>query len=79
VAVVWTFWSDPPPFEMDWLSELVDLSGCSVTHWLDLQMRCRGSVFSDSTFSPGSHLPMCLWSLTFQKISHEAWGQWKAV
>ena len=53
VAVVWTFWSDPPPFEMDWLSELVDLSGCSVTHWLDLQMRCRGSVFSDSTFSPG--------------------------
>ncbi len=54
VTVVWTFWSDPPPFEMDWLSELIDLSGCSVTHWLDLQMRCRGSVFSDSTFTPDS-------------------------
>jgi hypothetical protein len=54
VAVVWTFWSDPPPFEMDWLSELIDLSGCSVTHFLDLQMRCRGSVFSDSTFTPDS-------------------------
>lgn len=53
VHIVWTFWSRPPPYEMDWLSELADLSGCSVTHWRDLQLRCRGSVFADAADVPG--------------------------
>jgi hypothetical protein len=48
VAVVWTFWGNPPPYEIDWLSEVVDSSGCEAAHVLDLQMLCRGSLFSDS-------------------------------
>jgi hypothetical protein len=48
VAIVWTFWGDPPPYEIDWLSEVIDSSGCEATHVLDLQMLCRGSLFSDS-------------------------------
>ena len=56
VAVVWTFWSDPPPYEIDWFSEVIDSSGCEVSHVLDLQMLCRGRVFSDdavaSKFGP---------------------------
>lgn len=48
VAIVWTFWGEPPPYEMDWLSEVVDSSGCEAAHLLDLQMLCRGSLFSDS-------------------------------
>ena len=46
--MAWTFWGDPPPFEMDWLSEVVDASGCEVSHVLDLQMICSRTLFSDS-------------------------------
>ena len=33
---------------MDWLSEVVDASGCEVSHVLDLQMICSRTLFSDS-------------------------------
>jgi hypothetical protein len=48
VAVAWTFWSDPPPYEIDWLSEVIDASGCEVSHMLDLQMLCNRRLFSHS-------------------------------
>jgi hypothetical protein len=61
IVVVWTFWSSPPPYEMDWLSEIIDASGCALTHVLDLQMRCKGSLFSGShiasNFASGSTWP----------------------
>ena len=50
VAVVWTYWSAPPPYEMDWLSEVIDSSGCEVAHVLDLQMICKGRLFSGTLF-----------------------------
>jgi len=57
VAVVWTFWSNPPPYEMDWLSEVIDSSGCAAVHVLDLQMRCDSSVFSDAAVAFGDTGP----------------------
>jgi hypothetical protein len=57
VAVVWTFWSNPPPYEMDWLSEVIDSSGCGAVHVLDLQMRCDSSVFSDADVAFGDTGP----------------------
>jgi hypothetical protein len=61
VAVAWTFWSDPLPYEIDWLSEVLDASGCEVSHMLDLHMICNRRLFSRSPaatkFDPASAAP----------------------
>ena len=42
---------------MDWLSEVIDSSGCAAVHVLDLQMSCDSNVFSDADVAFGDTGP----------------------